>query len=45
MPADRVTFYNRIDMGIFMCFLDICLQHENRQFERKLYIDDVDDSV
>ena len=27
MPADKVSFYNRIDMGIFLCFLDLCLQH------------------
>lgn len=24
MPADKVSYYNRIDIGIFMCFLDIC---------------------
>ena len=23
MPADKVVFYNQIDMGIFLCFLDL----------------------
>ena len=39
MPADMVSYYNRIDMGIFMCFLELCLLHENIGFERELYSD------
>ena len=39
MPAEMVSFYNRIDMGIFMCFLELCLEHENIEFERTLYDD------
>lgn len=39
MPADRVSFYNRIDMGIFLLFLDLCLRHENMGFERTLFAD------
>ena len=39
MPADRVTFYNRIDMGIFLLFLELCLGHEGIEFERRLYED------
>lgn len=27
MPADKVSFYNQIDIGIFLCFLDLCLAH------------------
>lgn len=27
MPADKVSFYNQIDMGIFLCFLELCLLH------------------
>jgi len=45
MPAEKVLYYNRIDMGIFLCFLDICLKHEGKTFERKLYKDDADDTV
>ncbi|MGN1181337.1 MAG: nitroreductase family protein [Suilimivivens sp.] len=44
MPADRVVFYNRIDMGIFLCFLDLCLAHDRQYLERKLFIDDADDN-
>ena len=40
MPADRVSFYNRIDIGIFLCFIEICLEHIRRNYERKLYSDD-----
>ena len=40
MPADRVSFYNRIDMGVFLCFLDICLDHNGIRSERTLHPDD-----
>lgn len=36
MPADKVSYYNRIDTGIFLCFMDLCLEHEGFSFERKL---------
>lgn len=39
MPVHRVTFSNRIDMGIFLLFLDVCLAHEHINFERTLYDD------
>lgn len=29
MPAAKVTFYNKIDIGIFLCFLELCMQKEN----------------
>ena len=37
MPAAMVAHYNRIDIGIFLLFLELCLEHENRPFQRKLY--------
>ena len=43
MPADKVSFYNRIDIGIFICFMDICLGHCGIDFEKKLYPDDGED--
>ena len=43
MPADKVSFYNRIDIGIFICFMDICLDHRGIGFEKKLYPDDGED--
>jgi hypothetical protein len=45
MPADRVRFYNKIDMGIFLFMLETCLTHEGYEFERALYADRADDSV
>jgi len=39
MPADKVSFYNRIDIGIFICFMDICLEHNGVGFEKTLYSD------
>ena len=43
MPADKVSFYNRIDIGIFICFMDICLEHNGVGFEKTLYTDAGDD--
>lgn len=39
MPANKVIFYNQIDMGIFLCFLDLCLAYKNISFERDLFAD------
>ncbi len=44
MPADKVPFYNRIDIGIFLCFMDICLEHSGINFERELFSDDGSDN-
>ena len=43
MPADKVSFYNRIDIGIFICFMDLCLEHDGIGFEKTLYSDAGDD--
>lgn len=42
MPADKVIYYNRIDIGIFMMFLETCLENSNIKFERILYPDNID---
>lgn len=39
MPANKVDYYSEIDMGIFICFLEICIEHEKLSFCRKLYDD------
>lgn len=39
MPADLVPFFNRIDMGIYLCFLELCLTHENLDCVRTLHED------
>ena len=40
MPAKMVDFYNSIDIGIFMCFLEQCLYHNGLNFKRKLVKED-----
>lgn len=39
MPRNKVSFYNQIDIGIFLCFLELCFLHHNISYERKLYIE------
>lgn len=39
MPADKVSFYNQIDVGIFLCFLDLCLQHNGMEYTVDLHVD------
>ena len=36
MPVDKVSFYNQIDIGIFLCFLELCLLHEKISYEVEL---------
>lgn len=36
MPKDKVPFYNSIDMGIFLCFLELALLHNHIPFQRIL---------
>lgn len=42
MPSDKVTYYNKIDIGIFLLFMEKCLKHEKLDFERILFSDDGD---
>ena len=45
MPADKVRYYNKIDMGIFLFMLETCLTHENYKYDRILFADTTDDSA
>lgn len=45
MPADKVRFYNKIDIGIYLFMLETCLAHEGYTFERTLFEDNADDSI
>lgn len=45
MPADKVAYYNRIDIGIYLLFLEVCLVHQKVDFERKLLADTGDDTM
>ena len=40
MPKDKVIYYNQIDIGIFLCFLELCLENNNIEYERKLYVEE-----
>lgn len=39
MPAAQVSYYNRIDIGIFLCFLDLCLIYNGIHYDVELYDD------
>ena len=39
MPKDRVIYYNQIDIGIFLCFMEICLEHNNVNYKRELLVE------
>ena len=44
MPKDKVIYYNQIDIGIFLCFLELCLDKNGMKFDRILYVEEnVDD--
>jgi len=40
MPKDLVVHYNQIDIGIFLCFLELCLNKNNIEFDRTLYVEE-----
>ena len=40
MPASAVSYFNRIDIGIFLCILEICMEKNGIAFERTLFPDD-----
>jgi len=39
MPIDKVVFYNRIDIGIFLYILETCLKEKGIDFQRELLPD------
>ena len=39
MPIDKVMYYNRIDVGIFLFILETCLNKEDIVFQRELFND------
>ena len=40
MPKDKVIYYNQIDIGIFLCFLELCLKKNNIDYNRNIYIEE-----
>lgn len=45
MPIDKVLYYNKIDMGIFLFILESSLEHEGYTYNRILYVDTADDGA
>ena len=43
MPVNKVMFYNKIDIGIFLLMLEVCLKEKAISYERQL-LSDTDDS-
>ena len=39
MPNNKVVYQNLIDIGIFLCFICIILDHNNFQYEYEIYND------
>ena len=39
MPKDMVIYYNQIDIGIFLCFLELCLENQKIAYDKELYIE------
>ena len=40
MPKDKVIYYNQIDIGIFLCFLELCLEHHHIPYKKELFIEE-----
>ena len=39
MPVDKVMYYNRIDIGIFLYLLETCLAEKGTEYQRELFTD------
>ena len=44
MSPEKANYFNRIDMGIYLCILEVCLAHDGLTFTRTL-ADDTDDTA
>ncbi|MBP5679084.1 MAG: nitroreductase, partial [Bacilli bacterium] len=40
MPKDRVIYYNQIDIGIFLCFMELCLDYNCINYRRELLVEE-----
>ena len=46
MPKDKVIYYNQIDIGIFLCFLELCLEHHNIHYTKELFVEkDIENEI
>lgn len=44
MPVNMVKYYNQIDIGIFLCFMDLCLNNNNLNYDKTLYVEEDEDN-
>ena len=44
MPRSFITYYNQVDIGIFLCFLELCLNHNNIKYNREIFIEENHDN-
>ena len=40
MPKDKVIYYIQIDVGIFLCFLELCLEHNNIDYKKEIFTEE-----
>lgn len=40
MPSEMVSYFNQIDIGIFLCFLELCLNKNCIKFDRQLHVEE-----
>lgn len=40
MPKNLVIYYNQIDIGIFLCFLELCLDKNKLDYNKDLYVEE-----
>ena len=40
MPKNMVMYYNQIDIGIFLCFLELCLDKNNIKYDKQVFIEE-----
>ena len=39
MPEASVSYYNRIEMGIYLCIMEVCMLENGDRFEREVFPD------
>ena len=40
MPKNMVVYFNQIDIGIFLCFMELCLQHNDFNYDKEVYVEE-----
>ena len=40
MPKNMVIYYNQIDIGIFLCFLELCFIKNNIKYDKSVYVEE-----